>query len=141
MDKIKEKVLHEINDDLAKINDIHHLKKECYVKYLDKVKVNENLFNIIKGIKGEYKIALVTTASKKNTMDLLNYTNKADLFDLIITAEDVTKTKPDPMAFNKAIAYFKAPIKDTIIFEDSPVGIAAARKTGANVFIVDKFNQ
>ena len=49
------------------IEDIHNRKKELYSKYLDKVKINEHLFNIIEAIKQDYIIALVTTASKKNT--------------------------------------------------------------------------
>ena len=90
-------------------------------------------------IKSEYKICLVTTASKKNTMEILEYTNKKELFDLIITADDINKPKPDPEGFNKAINYYKADAKDVIIFEDSNVGVEAATKTGASVFVVNKF--
>ena len=43
-----------VNNDKDKIEDIHKTKKEAYSKYLDKVKVNEHLFNIIESIKNEY---------------------------------------------------------------------------------------
>ena len=128
-----------LNHDKEKIEDVHNIKKVAYSKYLNKVKVNEHLFNIIEKIKGEYKIALVTTASKKNTDEILEYTNKTDLFDLILTSEDVKMPKPNPEGFFLAMSKYNVEPNDCIIFEDSSVGIEAARKTGASVFKVEIF--
>lgn len=128
-----------VDNDEEKIEAIHKMKKVAYSKYLDKVKVNERLFDIIKLIKNEYKIVLVTTASKKNTEDILNYTQKIDLFDDIITADDISKPKPDPEGFNLAIEKYNVDSKNVIIFEDADVGIEAALKTGATIFKVEKF--
>ena len=86
-----------------------------------------------------YKIALVTTASRKNTYQLLEYTEKTALFDLILTAEDVKKHKPDPEGFLKAINFFGAKEEDCIIFEDSDVGVEAALKTKASVVRIESF--
>ena len=128
-----------VNNDKEKIEDIHNNKKNLYSKYLDKVIINERLFDIIEKIKDEYKIVLVTTASKKNTFEILEYTNKKELFDLILTADDISKPKPDPEGFNKAIEYYDADPKDCVIFEDSEVGIEAAIKTGASVMKIENF--
>lgn len=128
-----------VNNDKEKLEDIHNIKKNVYSKYLDKVKENNHLFNIINQIKDEYKIILVTTASKKNTLEILDYTNKTELFDLILTAEDVKNPKPDPEGFLLAIEKYNAKVEDCIIFEDSDVGIEAAKKTGATVFKVEEF--
>ncbi len=128
-----------VNDDMEKVEDVHKIKKNAYSKYLDKVKVNEHLFNIIELLKSEYKIAIVTTASKKNTMEILEFTNKKNIFDYIITAEDIEKPKPDPEGFNKVIRHFNIDPKNVIIFEDSEVGIQAAKATGATVFVVSQF--
>ena len=128
-----------VGNDVEKIEDIHNTKKKLYSKHLDKVIINTHLFEIIKAIKSEYNIALVTTASKKNTMDILDYTHTTELFDLILTSDDITKVKPDPEGFLLAIKHFGADPKDTIIFEDADVGIEAAHKTNATVFKIDKF--
>lgn len=128
-----------VNNDKEKIEDIHNIKKSAYSKYLDKVIINEHLFNIIDKIKNDYKIALVTTASKKNTYEILKYTNKVGLFDLILTSDDIKKPKPDPEGFFSAIEKFNADPKDCIIFEDSDVGIEAAKKTKSTVFKIEKF--
>ena len=128
-----------VNNDKEKIEDIHKIKKNAYSKYLDKVKVNEHLFNIIDKLKVDYNIALVTTASKKNTYEILEYTRKKDLFNLILTAEDIKNPKPDPEGFILAMSKFDIEPKDCIIFEDSDVGLEAAKRTKSNVFKVESF--
>ena len=128
-----------VNNDKEKTEDIHNIKKVAYSKYLNKVKINEHLFYIIEMIKTEYKIALVTTASKKNTYEILEYTNKTDLFDLILTSEDVKIPKPNPEGFLLAMDKFDVQPEECIIFEDSEVGIEAAKKTGANIFKIENF--
>lgn len=128
-----------VNNDEEKVQDIHKIKKNAYSKYLDKVKVNEHLFNIIDKLKKDYKIALVTTASKKNTYEILEYTKKKDLFDLILTADDIENPKPNPEGFLLAMNKYGVAPKDCIIFEDSEVGIEAAKKTNSNIFKIEKF--
>ena len=128
-----------VNHDKEKIEDIHKIKKGAYSKYLDKVKLNEGLIDIIKGIKKDYSIALVTTASKKNTYEILEYTKTKELFDLILTADEISKPKPDPEGFVKAIDYFKVNPSHCMLFEDSELGIEAALKTGASVFEIKHF--
>ncbi len=121
------------------IEKIHKIKKELYGKYLGSAKINENLFDMLKIMKDFYHIALVTTASQKNSEEILRYFKKRDLFELIISAEDVKNKKPDPEGFIKAMDYFNVIPENTIIFEDSNVGIEAAVKSGANVLKVEKF--
>ena len=118
---------------------IHKRKKELYPNYLCKARMNEHLINFARLIKSDYNIAIVTTASRKNVQDILRYFNIEKLFDYIITGEDVIKNKPDPECYVKAINHFKNNIEDVVIFEDSKVGIESASKTGATVFVVNKF--
>lgn len=128
-----------LNDNAKTIERVHNLKKSAYFRYLDKTRVNVALFDIIRAIKGEYKIALVTTASKKNTMEILEFTKTTNLFDLILTHDDITKPKPDPQGFFRAMEFFSATAQESIIFEDSDVGIVAAEKTGATVVKIQSF--
>ena len=119
---------------------IHKLKKQFYKKYLNYAHVNYHLFDIIDLIKPIYYIVLVTTASRKNVEDILNKFDKIKMFDKIFTQEDVTKTKPNPEGYLKAMQYFKINPEDTIIFEDSETGLEAAKNSGAYYFKVFKFN-
>ena len=123
----------------ADIENIHSLKKEAYIDYIHKTRVNTHLFAIINLIREIYNIALVTTASRKNSLEILKFFGYEDLFDLIITQEDVENMKPSPEGFILAMKYFNMDSGHTIIFEDSAPGIEAADLTGASVFIINKF--
>ena len=129
-----------IGDDEKLIDTVHKRKKELYSEYLNKAKVNTHLFDIINKLIDNYYIALVTTASKKNTIEILKYYKKTECFDLILTHDDIEKVKPNPEGFIKAIEFFNVKEEDTIIFEDSDIGIEAALKTGATVFKIERFN-
>lgn len=101
--------------------------------------MNEPLFQIISCIRPYFYLSIVTTASKRNCLEILRNFNKLELFDLIITHEDVNKIKPDPEGFIKAMTYFKIASANTIIFEDSDAGIEAAKHSGAAVYMVSNF--
>lgn len=131
--------LPQIMGDMEHIEEVHRAKKRTYRTNLDKARINEHLFEIIKGMRAMYYIAVVTTASKKNVMDILTYFGYEDLFEYMITQEDTTRVKPDPQGYELAMEYFGANPESTVIFEDSEVGIQAARATGATVMVVEKF--
>ncbi|ETT50052.1 HAD-superfamily hydrolase [Paenibacillus sp. FSL R7-269] len=118
---------------------IHNSKKDLYNSNLSAARVNEHLFSIIEGLNESYYVAVVTTASNKNCYDILKHFEKKELFDLIITHNDVKKVKPDPEGFLKAMSFFNISAENTIIFEDSEVGIEAALRSGAVVFTVAQF--
>ena len=126
-----------ISDDL--MERIHIRKKILYPAFLSHCAINEHLFRLIELMRSNYHIALVTTASKANCMDILDCFQKTQLFELIICQEDVTAVKPDPEGFFKAMSYFDTMPTQTIIFEDSQTGIEAAQKAGAVVFKIERF--
>ena len=121
------------------IEEVHRAKKYAYSKNLYRARKNIHLFEIIKCLKETYYTAIVTTASRRNTEDVLNYFKCSELFDYVISQENITKVKPDPQGFLMVMDYFDISPEHTVIFEDSDVGIKAARATGAAVIIVDKF--
>ena len=51
-------------------------------------------------------------------------------FDVICTADDVEKTKPDPALFLLAAARLAVETGEAIVFEDSPNGVLAANRAG-----------
>lgn len=119
---------------------MHIAKKNAYKTYLQKAKLNKGLVDIIRLLRNEYKIAVVTTASKENCYDILNEFNLIEFFDLILTHDDIKKSKPDPEGFFMAMRYFGAEPNETIIFEDSDVGLKAAEKSGAYYYKTYCFN-
>lgn len=55
---------------------------------------------------------------------------------VMVAAEDVSRSKPDPEGFLKAASLLGIAIEDCLIFEDSPAGVAAARSAGGSVTVV-----
>ena len=117
---------------------VHSAKTRAYGLNLDKAKVNRHLFRIIDSMRGNYYTAIVTTASRKNTTDVLRHFGYLDYFDYVATQEDIVKKKPDPEGFLSAMDHFGIDAEHTVIFEDSEIGIEAGRATGASVFVVDR---
>lgn len=127
--------------DKSVLTKIHKAKKDAYKKHLDKAVLNQGLVDILQAMKGKgCKLAVVTTASKQNCYDILYQFDIFELFDLVLTHDDITNVKPDPEGFFRAMEFLKVKPEDTIIFEDSEVGIEAATKTKASLFVVKGFN-
>ena len=56
--------------------------------------------------------------------------------DVLITAEDVTKGKPDPQGYIEAARRLGVAPADAIVFEDAPAGIAAGKAAGSPVLVI-----
>ncbi len=129
-----------VGDDERLLKDLHNDKKLLYSKHLSKAKINQPLFDLIDLLKAKHKVAIVTTASLKNCTEILKAFKKDDLFDLIITQEDIKTPKPDPEGFLLAMKHFNVKPGETVIFEDSTVGLEAAKRSGAYYYKTYGFN-
>jgi sugar-phosphatase len=84
--------------------------------------------------------AIVTSAS----LDLATRRLKAaglSLPNIIVTAEDVEKGKPNPDCFLLAAKKLGVRISDCLVFEDAPAGIQAAEAAGADVMVIKATHQ
>ena len=78
-------------------------------------------------------LAVVTAASGDSlaaTFDGCFGQGPAALFDVVVCADDVSAKKPDPEGYLLALQRLGLESSDVIVFEDSPVGFAAARAAG-----------
>ena len=78
------------------------------------------------------KICIASTASKNNIYDILDYFEMKDLFDYIITGEDVKEGKPNPEVYLKALELSDCKADEAIVYEDSEVGFQAAENANIN---------
>ena len=60
--------------------------------------------------------------------------------DLILSNEDVKNAKPHPEIYWKAMSIMDVLPEQTLIVEDSPTGLLAANRSGANILRVDNPN-
>lgn len=125
-----------IGDDEEILQTAHERKKQLYDEFIGYAVPNENLINMAASLKGKVHTAIVTTASHDNTVRLLHRFSCKEYFEKIFTREDFTKNKPDPEGFLLAMDYFGVKEDKALIFEDSDVGIEAAKRSGADYCIV-----
>lgn len=82
-------------------------------------------------------LALITSSERVVTEELLRMGNVDHYFSLVITRDDVPKHKPDPLPYLKALELTGHEASEVMIFEDSEVGVEAAKGSGAHVIRAD----
>jgi beta-phosphoglucomutase len=133
----KIRILHtmgyEFNGD--KLNNI----KQAYTQqHLEEyVKYNNELYNEMMRLKSKYKLCVASNATELFVLRSLNIMRMVTdtgipVFDKINTATDFP-AKPDTTTFFDCMRWTGSTPEDTIIFEDSIVGIQCALNTGAKV--------
>lgn len=121
-----------IDDDNIKAS-IKRDKAQVYPQCFDSLVPNMTLIAFIRKMKSSgVKTAIASTAQKENLMNVLNHLYLADLFDEIIAGTGVKKGKPDPEIYLKAMEVLGVSPEETLIFEDTEVGLQAAEASGAS---------
>ncbi len=76
------------------------------------------------------QVALATTSARDSAERVLHALGLADAFDVIATADDVDKTKPDPEVYHLVTDTLGVAPAESLAMEDSPAGIEAALAAG-----------
>ena len=123
------------NDDDAR--KLRRRKVEIYPNYFDSVSLNTPLWQWCQMMRTNgTKVWIVSTGHVDNIRNVMRYLNLDDGIDGIITGDDVEHSKPAPDPFLEAMRREGVAPAETIIFEDSAVGIEAARRTGAPYVVI-----
>ena len=74
--------------------------------------------------------AIASSAPRANIDTVLDVLGLAGCFQALVSAEDVTKGKPDPQVFLTAAERLAQPPPRCIVVEDSAAGVEGARRAG-----------
>ncbi|MDD3653649.1 MAG: HAD-IA family hydrolase [Desulfotomaculaceae bacterium] len=86
---------------------------------------------ILKYLKSrDLKLGIVTSKGRPVTLRTVAYTGLERFMDVIVTAHDVLKHKPDPEPLMKALDMLKASVEQTIFVGDSRFDILTGQKAG-----------
>ena len=109
-------------------------KARVYPQCFDHLKPNVTLINFIRKAKASgVKTAIASTAQRGNLMNVLRHLQLEGLFDMIIAGDAVKKGKPDPEIYLTSMSLLEVSPAETLVFEDTEVGLQAAERSGANV--------
>jgi HAD superfamily hydrolase (TIGR01509 family) len=78
-----------------------------------------------------HPLAVATSSQRAYAEGLLRTHGLRDRFRALLSAEDVTRGKPDPEIYLRAASALGAEPSSVIVLEDSPPGVQAARAAGA----------
>jgi HAD superfamily hydrolase (TIGR01509 family) len=88
-----------------------------------------------------FKLACCSNSIRESVELMLRGSGIFDLFDCLISNEDVKNPKPHPEMYLRACECLGVKPQEAIIVEDAPHGIEAARQSGAIVCQVSGFNE
>ncbi len=79
---------------------------------------------------GGWKQAIASSAPRANVEVMVAAIGVADLMNAIVSAEDVTRGKPDPEVFLRAAERLGVPPDRCVVVEDAAAGVEAGRRAG-----------
>ena len=122
------------------------IMEKIYLEYEKKFMdlLNENdvslNFELLKQLKSKgLRLALVSTSRKKFIDMLLTKLNIQDLFEVVISREDVKNLKPESDAYIMALEKLNILSTNCIAFEDSERGIRASKSANIKTIQVNDF--
>lgn len=111
----------------------------------DEMKIFPGVNSFLENIKYKFRIAIGSGALKKEIINALEILGIHKYFELIISADDVEKCKPNPEVYNKVLDSLNTAntakrdlimASECIVIEDSIYGIEAAKKAGMRCIAV-----
>ena len=83
------------------------------------------------------KAMIVSTGHIDNITNVMRYLGIENQIDGLLSSDDVLLSKPHPDCFLKAMEMAGVTAAETVIFEDSEIGLEAAKASGASYFKVE----
>jgi beta-phosphoglucomutase family hydrolase len=106
-------------------------KEEHFLEMLDSVTAIEPVQLIAEQFRGKLPMAVASGGYRAVIEKTVRFVGMADWFDAVVCAEDVTHHKPAPDVFLEAARRLNADPARCVVFEDTDIGLEAARRAGA----------
>jgi pyrophosphatase PpaX len=118
---IKENLM---NRNYVQAIEMYYQRYSDYHKNL--VKENKDINDLLLYLKREgYKLAIVTGKARRSLEISLDCLNMKDVFDVIITGDDVELPKPNPEGINKVLSILNIKNNEALFLGDSDADVIA----------------
>lgn len=105
-------------------------KQRIYLQTEERMQAVPGAIDFLHAVRPQTATALVTSSLRHNQELAFARFGLAPCFDAVVTAEDVTHTKPHPEPYLTAVVRLGIPAAECLVIEDSLHGLAAARAAG-----------
>jgi HAD superfamily hydrolase (TIGR01509 family) len=119
---------------------ISELKREIYPTFYDEITLNLPLLSLLETLKKTIPIAIVSNSTRESILKILNFLDIEHIFDQIISADDVSRPKPEPDMYEYALKQMGVSASGSLAFEDSATGFLAAKAAGIPCINFSSYN-
>jgi len=105
-------------------------KEQGFLTSLDAVAPVEPVLAVAAAYRGRLPIAVASGGYRDTITRTLDRLGVRDWFDALVTAEDTARHKPEPDVFLEAARRLRVEPATCVVFEDTDIGLEAARRAG-----------
>jgi HAD superfamily hydrolase (TIGR01509 family) len=111
-----------------------------YERFLPTVRPIAPVVELARRVASSAAVSVASGGERKIVLRTLELIGLGDTFSVVVTAEDVQRGKPAPDMFLLAAERMGVPPADCVVFEDSVLGLEAARRAGMTGVLVQPPN-
>ena len=116
-----------VNDVDAMVNE----KESTFLTMMHTIEPIRPVYNIAAAHRGKLPMAVASGGYRRVIEKTLVHINAHDWFGAVVCAEDTPRHKPEPDVFLEAARRLGLDATKCVVFEDTEIGLEAARRAGA----------
>ena len=130
-----------VDEQGLKVDDVHaaaQRKEEYFLEMIHEVKPIEPVLRIARQWYGIKPLGVASGGFRRQIEQTLDALGIRSMFKAIVCAEDTARGKPFPDPFLEAARRLEVPASECVVFEDSPLGVRAAKAAGMECVLVPR---
>jgi HAD superfamily hydrolase (TIGR01509 family) len=112
------------------VEEVGHRKENLYYELLPKLQPVAEVVEHIEAQHGRIPFGVVSGSTRESVAASLTTVKLLNRFQTLVCAGEYKRSKPDPEGFLMAAGNLGVPAADCLVFEDTEMGIQAARGAG-----------
>ncbi len=122
--------------DETRIENLVKKKVQNEIEMSNEVKPLRGALELLETLKGKVRIGLASMNNREIINHMLKTRNMQKFFNVVITADDINNSKPNPEIFLKCATKLKCEPSKCVAIEDSIFGVEAAKKAKIAVIAI-----
>lgn len=122
--------LHSMVEDIKQERTLREIARLCFPRI-------EHLLMMSWLKKRGVQVGVATNSIRETATSMLTFAGLIDSIDVLVTNEDVKRSKPAPDIYVLACARLGVSVNDVLVIEDNDYGVESARAAGCSVIQVE----
>ena len=111
-------------------------KSQLEIELTPQVNLFEGARELLEALHGRVKVGLASMNNRSVIGHMLKVNHLEKYFQVVLTAESISRSKPDPEIFLKTAAQLKSSPQRSVVLEDSLFGVKAANSANMGCIAV-----